>query len=310
VVRQRSAKPLLAGSIPARTSILLVLSFLTLFAQSPEQLIRSAIIAHRASQWEEAIRQYRAFLALRPNEHAARSNLGVALAAAGRFPEAQKEYATVLAAQPANLPVRINLGLAFYKAGACAEAIDEMGRVLETNPAHVQARLISADCHLQREDPAAALALLQPMEPGDPLHAFLMGSSLIRLNRIAEGSTWLERLLAQGDSAQVRLLQALLHRQNGDHAAAEKSAREALERNAALPEAHALLGEALLAQGQREAARAAFEQELMLQPHHVLSLARLRELKNSNTKSTPAAPTQSEAEQLHRELLRRMKTQR
>jgi tetratricopeptide (TPR) repeat protein len=77
-------------------------------AQSPEALLKEAQTLHQAGKLDEAIKDYRLFLAQHPDVAAVRSNLGAALAA-GRYEEAIIEYKRARAdevtkEQPAEVP--------------------------------------------------------------------------------------------------------------------------------------------------------------------------------------------------------------
>ena len=103
---------LLAGTLHAQTT------------QSPEALVKEAESFQQAGKLDEAIKDYRLFLAQVPDVVPVRSNLGAALAAAGRYEEAIVEYKKALRLQP--LPqVRLNLALAYYKAVQLNEAVHD-----------------------------------------------------------------------------------------------------------------------------------------------------------------------------------------
>src|SRR5215475_3239832 len=82
----------------------------------PEELLRHAIELQQAGDMDGAVQGYRKFLAVRPNEVAAHSNLGVLLAHMGRYDEAAAEYKNALKLAPENSGILLNLGLAYYKA--------------------------------------------------------------------------------------------------------------------------------------------------------------------------------------------------
>src|SRR5712664_2712722 len=75
----------------------------------PERILERAITLHKAGDIDGAIREYRAYLKLRPGAAEIHSNLGTALVRAGRYEEAIAEYKQALAKDPGNPPVRLNL---------------------------------------------------------------------------------------------------------------------------------------------------------------------------------------------------------
>src|SRR5579871_242782 len=83
------------------------------WAQEPaEKLLQQAIAMHQAGDVEGAIREYRAYLKLRPDSPDVRSNLGAALASTGRYAEAIPEYEAALKLRPKEPHIGLNLALA------------------------------------------------------------------------------------------------------------------------------------------------------------------------------------------------------
>jgi len=64
--------------------------------RAPGELLKEAAAFHRAGQLEQAIEDYRLFLEKYPDVAPVRSDLGAALAAAGRYEEAIAEYKRAL----------------------------------------------------------------------------------------------------------------------------------------------------------------------------------------------------------------------
>ena len=87
--------------------------------------MQEAEALHRAGKLDQAIEDYRLFLAQHPEVVQVRSDLGAALAGAGRYEEAITEYKRALKLQ--SLPrIRLNLALAYYKANQPALAAKEL----------------------------------------------------------------------------------------------------------------------------------------------------------------------------------------
>ena len=84
--------------------------------------LRHAMELQQAGDLEGAVRGYRQFLALRPNEAAVQANLGVLLAHLGLFDEAIAAYRKAASLDPKNADIILNLGLAYYKSGRLTEA--------------------------------------------------------------------------------------------------------------------------------------------------------------------------------------------
>jgi len=81
----------------------------------------------------------------------ARSNLGAALARAGRYEEAIAEYDRALSKSLENPALLLNLGLAYYKTGRPAEAATRFERVASLAPHFKdQVTLPLASCYRAR----------------------------------------------------------------------------------------------------------------------------------------------------------------
>jgi tetratricopeptide (TPR) repeat protein len=260
-------------------SFSLSLFALTLCAQqptpNPDALLQQAIALHQAGDLDGAIRVYREFLAVQPDSLQARSNLGAVLARAGRYDEAIAEYNFGLQRNPDNAALLLNLGLAYYKTGRHAEAAERFERALSLAPQfREQVTLLLAVCYntLGRyKDAAALLAPLEKDKSGDPGFDYVYGTALIGDGQGARGATVIQRILSRGDSAEAYLLRGTLELSAHDRDGARKDLEKAVSLNPRLPGAHARLGELLLAQGESEAARSAFTQELALDPDEFTS---------------------------------------
>src|ERR1035438_8428367 len=77
----------------------------------PEQILEQSVALHQGANAEGAIRQYRAYLKLRPDSPDVRSNLGAALAGTGRYAEAIVEYQAALKQGPKDPRIWLNLAL-------------------------------------------------------------------------------------------------------------------------------------------------------------------------------------------------------
>ena len=110
---------------------LLVFAGLACAQLSPEEVLQQAVAAHQAGNLDAAIRGYRVYLKVRPEAIDARSNLGAALAGAGRYAEAIAEYREALKRSPRNFRISLNLAIAYYKVGPDHESRDGTGRAAQ-----------------------------------------------------------------------------------------------------------------------------------------------------------------------------------
>lgn len=248
------------------------LAALPLLAQAPpdpERVFRHAVELHRSCSLDAAIREYRAFLKLRPASLEARSNLGAVLARAGRFDEAITEYEAALKRDSANPGILMNLGLAYYKTGRVSEAAAQFAAARAVLPDQPQITLLLADCWLRLGENDKVVALLTPLEQNDPANRavnYLLGTALVRAKQTARGQVIIDRILRDGDSAEARMLMGSTKLGMHDYAGAAADLRRAVELNPELPEIHGYLGLALQATGDPVAAAAAYRRELERNP--------------------------------------------
>jgi len=246
-----------------------------LFGQSSDAVLQQAIALHQAGDLDGAIRAYREYLAVQPDSVQARSNLGAVLARAGRYDEAIAEYDIGLQKSPDNPALLMNLGLAYYKMGRHAEAAARFERAITLSPQFKeQVTLLLAVCYNNLGRYKDALALLAPLESdkaGDAGFDYLYGTALIGDGQGAAGTAVIKRILSKGESAEAYLLRGTLELTAHDRDGARADLEKAVVMNPRLPGAHARLGELLLVLGDSEPARAAFAQELALDPDEFTS---------------------------------------
>ncbi|MGC9945844.1 MAG: tetratricopeptide repeat protein [Bryobacteraceae bacterium] len=228
-----------------------------------------------AGDIEGAIRAYREYLETHPDSVEARSNLGAALARAGRYDEAIAEYGRALTKSPENPALLLNMGLAYYKTGRLAEAATRFERAVTLAPQFKeQVTLLLASCDNSLGKYKEAIALLSPLElekSADQAFDYLYGAALIGDGQDARGAAVIDRILSRGESAEARLLRGTLKQRAHDYDGALADIEKAIALNDKLPGAHARLGELLLAKGEIERARAALGQELALDPDEFVS---------------------------------------
>jgi Flp pilus assembly protein TadD/thiol-disulfide isomerase/thioredoxin len=262
-------------------------------ASSPEAALQRAMELQQSGDLAGAVQGYRDFLAVHPSEVAVRSNLGVLLSRLGRFDEAITEYRKALGLAPGNPDITLNLGLAYYKSGRIPQAAEEFSEARQIAPENQQITLLLADCRLQMGQNEDVITLVQPLEgqnPNDLAIAYLLGTALIRANRIAEGQQRVDRILRNGDSAEGRFLLGSQMFAAGDFPAAVKQLASARELNPNLPGVASLYGQALLNTGDPDAAATAFQRELVSNPNDFAANLYLAEIFIARKKWTEAEP--------------------
>jgi len=237
--------------------------------QSPQAIVQEAQSLQEAGKLDEAIKDYRLFLAQYPDVVQIRSNLGAALAAAGRYEEAITEYKRALRLQ--HLPqIQLNLALAYYKAVELTEAVRELLPLHAADPGNLQIALLLGDCYFRMGEYKKAAELLAPLEAAhsdDQALTYLLGMSLIRDRQIKQGEALVNKILRNGDSAVAHLMLGAARLEIMDASGAVDELAAAVKLDPKLPMAHYLYGNALLTLGHREDAMDCFRQELAIDPN-------------------------------------------
>jgi tetratricopeptide (TPR) repeat protein len=238
-------------------------------ARSPEELVKEAESLHRAGKLDQAIEDYRLFLKQHPDVFQVRSDLGAALAAAGRYEEAIVEYKRALKVQP--LPqIRLNLALAYYKADKLTLAVEELVKVSRAIPNDLRVVTLLADGYLRLGENKKVIELLDPLQTthGDDLAIiYMLGTALVRDGQVDRGEVIIDKILKNGESAEARLLMGTVKLMAHDDPGAVVDLKKAVELNPNLPSAHSYYGRALRNSGNPEEAKQAFRDELGIDPN-------------------------------------------
>jgi tetratricopeptide (TPR) repeat protein len=233
-------------------------------------IVHHAYELQQEGDYVHAAEAYRTFLKLRPGEAGAHSNLGAVLVKLGRYDEAISEYETAEKLLPGDSRIGLNLALAYEKSGRVQEAAGKLNSLHTSAPGEKQITMLLADCELRLGENDRVIELLQPVEsdyPDDLATAYMLGTALIRRQRIAEGQILLDRILRHGDSAEARFLLGTQFYESGDYPKAVQQLASAINLNPDLPELQAYYGLALLNTGDSEAAAVAFRRELSRSPN-------------------------------------------
>lgn len=243
----------------------------------PQQLLKEAISLHQAGKLDEAIADYRTLLEKYPNVAEVRSDLGAALAAAGRYNEAIGEYERALKLRP--MPqVQLNLGLAYYKGGQLRTAIEAFQKAQQQMPSDTKPILLQADCYLRLGENKKVIELLNPLEQqsgNDSAVTYMLGTALVRDGQSDKGQVLIDQILRNGDSAEARLLIGTTKLIVNDFQGALTDLQKAVELNPELPDVFAYYGAALVATGDQEGAKQAFAKALQQDPNNFESNLRM-----------------------------------
>lgn len=192
------------------------------------RLYDEASQATRARDFSTAVQIWTRALALEPGDPRALNNLGVALAGLARDAEAADRFRAALAAKPSYAEAHYNLGAALARLGRPAEAAASFERAFR----------------------------LMPDFSGDPARAArdLAASPSLSPWRQTVASGYNDRGIAAASAGRLD--------------DAETCFRQAIEADAAFPQAHYNLGRLLARQGKLDPAAAHLEQALDLNPSY------------------------------------------
>ncbi len=272
-------------SITGRIRMMMFALLVLLIAQQLDPALGKAVDAHRSGRMDEAIREYRAYLKLKPQSLEARGNLGAALAAQGLFADAIAEYKTALKLAPSNPGISFNLALAYYKSGELPSAASELSALRALVGDEPRIVLLLADTWLQMGENDRVIRLLTPAAertPEDLGVAYVLGTALMRANKVYEGQKQLDKILRNGDSAEARLLIGTSKVAVSDFAGALVDFQKAVQLNPNVPTLQSAYGQALMTTGDTAAAAKAFEAELAVNPNDFASNLNLAVLKKQD----------------------------
>jgi tetratricopeptide (TPR) repeat protein len=238
--------------------------------ENPERILARAVQSHQSGDIEGAIRDYQAYLALRPERVEARSNLGAALARLGRYGDAIEQYKRALALDERNQAIRFNLAATYYKTARLASASKELEAVVAAQPEDKNAVLLLADCNLRMGEFKRVVELLTPVETAEPDNravAYMLGMALINDKHLDRGQERIERILRGGDSAEAHVMMGTTYFTVTEYDKALNEFKRAVELNPKLPYVNSFYGQTLVRMGDTEEAMAAFRRELEINPN-------------------------------------------
>ncbi|MFN0088348.1 MAG: tetratricopeptide repeat protein [Blastocatellia bacterium] len=235
-----------------------------------EAIFVAAVERHKAGDLEGAIREYQAFLALRPERMDARSNLGVVYSRLGRYADAIEQYKRALLIDGGSDAIRFNLAVAYYKTARLLSAARELALVVKAQPENRNALYLLADCHLRMGEYARVIELLAPLEaanPSDLALAYMLGLAYINEKETRRGQVLIDRILSRGDSAEAHLMLGTTWLVINEHANALNEFKRAVELNPQLPTVNSFYGQTLVRMGNTDEAMIYFRRELEQNPN-------------------------------------------
>jgi tetratricopeptide (TPR) repeat protein len=196
-------------------------------------------------------------------------NLGVIEAQRQRFAQAADLLVRAAELDPDFPQVQSSLGVAYFNARQFDKAVGPLTRAVSAQPADRGLKRMLALAWLNLDSYAQAAELLQddPERERDPSLEFAYGMALVKTDRVLEAERIFSRLLrTHGDSAELSVLLAQAHAQQGDLPAAIAALKRALQLKPDVPEASAALGVIYMRQGRLPEAEEALRAALKTNP--------------------------------------------
>jgi len=284
--------------------LLALFSSVPLNAQTPTP--EAAMAFERQGNFADSEKTWRAIVQRDPRDAAAFASLGLVLSNQGKYDQAAPAYRKALALSP-NLPgIQLNLGLAEFKQGHFQPAISALTAALAADPKSVQARtLLGLSCYGAKRFAEAAkhLELAAKADPANSeLHQLLAQSCLWAKNYACALEEFRQVQQQDPDSAAAHMLsgEALDGLGRAPEAIAEfQAAAKAAPRETNV---HFGLGYLYWKQHKYGEAKAAFEDELSVDPAHAQSLAYLGDIAMRENDPEKALPLLNKAIQLKNDI--------
>jgi tetratricopeptide (TPR) repeat protein len=192
-------------------------------ASADESLFDAGRRLQANGQFEDAEREYRAFLKQQPRSVPALTNLGVVMAHEGKFDAAITRYKEALRIDPAARPAKINLALAYYRRSNWTEAAKVLRDLVSASPDDRRTLQLLAICDMQLQQYGAAVREYRKLTPTDDPSVLVGLSSALREagNRLESEKVLSSVLEQHPDSPEVQYLIGLAQftRQDYDPAA-------------------------------------------------------------------------------------------
>jgi len=231
-------------------------------ASRPQEI---ASHAHQAQEFlkerrpDLAIPEFRAIVALDPNNVDARGNLGVLLFFQGDYPAAIPQLRAVLRLRPNLWRMQALLGMAERRTGSSKSALADLEKAfpkLQEDKIQIEAGMELIEIHAGAGDLDKAAATVSALRSRYPTNVEVLYTSY-RIYSDLTGEAMLSLSLVAPTSARMHQVMAHELEKHGDEQAAIRNYREALKLDPQLPGLHFELAEMLnassLASEQREA---------------------------------------------------------
>ncbi|MGA2599350.1 MAG: tetratricopeptide repeat protein [Bryobacteraceae bacterium] len=207
------------------------------------------------------------------------ANTGLSFAHDGKYGEAIKHYRAAIAIDPRLPGIQLNLGLAYFKLNRLPEAATAFEQAIKSDPTSFQARvLLGMSYYGCRRFDAAATELKRAAgeQPGNTELRFKLAQSYLWSNQYDQAKDEFRFLLTKDpESAQVHMLLGQVYDAANQQDSATTEFEAAVKAAPREPEVHFGLGYLYWKQKKYEDAKKEFLAELANQPQHTQALTYL-----------------------------------
>lgn len=137
----------------------------------------------------------------------------------GQHLEAVKEWRAALALQPGNLPIERELAISLFMAGDYASALEAAKKLLKAQPDSAEMNFIAGDSLLRTEQPEEAIPFLRAAQAADPKMLAAdasLGLALSRIGKHAEAIPHLRKALELDDDGSLHFQLGNAYRAAGE----------------------------------------------------------------------------------------------
>ena len=194
-----------------------------------------------------AISEFRAIVALDPNNVDARGNLGVLLFFQGDYAAAIPQLRAALKLRPTLWRIQALLGMAERRTGSSQSALADLEKAfpkLQEEKIQIEAGMELIEIHTAAGDLDKAAAVISTLRNLYPTNAEVLYAAY-RIHSDLAGEAMLSLSLVAPNSARMHQVMAHELEKHGDNEAAIRNYREALKRDPTLPGLHFELAEML-----------------------------------------------------------------
>lgn len=259
--------------VPAATALLWLMVFAPATAWAQEHESRGhfnrGVELQRKGDLERARLAYEEALKLSPKRVDALSNLGLVYLNLGAHDKAIERLSQALAIQSDLHMVRLALAFAQFRTGQFRAAEREVASVVAADPGNPRALHLLGLSLLKLDRIAEGVTALEAGLQADPKNsgaAQTLATAYVRLGEVAKAEALLDGPLASGGDAEIHLVRGTILNAKGEYRAAVEELSKAKELDDRLPMLDTQLGYALMFLSEPENAMSAFLAALAQNP--------------------------------------------